>query len=101
MPSLGLILLQEIPLYTVLWPLLTVLCFTQGLLVNPPHAALFSATELVFLHPPRNAGPVMTLSYAADEQGVCYPAAQQPAVFQHCLHALCSPSLQGERGLCK
>lgn len=43
----------------------------------------------------------MTLSYAADEQGVCYPAAQQPVVFQHCLHALCSASLQGEGGLSK
>lgn len=55
-PSLDFILLQEIPLYTVLWPLLTVPCFTQGALVNPPHAALFSATELVFLNSHRNAG---------------------------------------------
>lgn len=43
----------------------------------------------------------MTLSHAVDEQGMCYLAAQQPVVFQPCLHALCSASLQGEGGLCK
>jgi len=55
-----LFLLQETPLYTVYWPLLTDWCFYPGSLGEPTPRGFILSCRF-------NALPVTTLSYATDE----------------------------------